>query len=114
MRKSLLSDTTVKFHVPIKQIQLLTHLAVCLCRPTMILYGVDNIRDLFGHKVSILVSRAVALDGSLDVLGCERPGLLSAGQFEPDQKEPTVSLGAIAAGHTKTGANSTDSLTRHV
>ena len=22
------------------------------CRPTMILYGIDNIRDLFGHKVS--------------------------------------------------------------
>ena len=24
-----------------------------LRRPTMILYGIDNIRDLFGHKVSI-------------------------------------------------------------
>ena len=23
------------------------------CRPTMILYSVDNIRDLFGHKVSL-------------------------------------------------------------
>lgn len=23
-----------------------------VCRPTMILYGIDNIRDLFGHKVS--------------------------------------------------------------
>ncbi len=22
-------------------------------RPTMILYGIDNIRDLFGHKVSV-------------------------------------------------------------
>ena len=22
-------------------------------RPTMILYGIDNIRDLFGHKVSL-------------------------------------------------------------
>ena len=28
---------------------------VCLthCRPTMILYGINNIRDLFGHKVSL-------------------------------------------------------------
>lgn len=23
------------------------------CRPTMILYNIDNIRDLFGHKVSL-------------------------------------------------------------
>ncbi len=24
---------------------------LCMCRPTMILYNIDNIRDLFGHKV---------------------------------------------------------------
>lgn len=33
----------------------------CLCRPTMILYGIDNIRDLFGHKVSVLDVSAVSL-----------------------------------------------------
>ena len=37
----------------------LIHLAVCPCRPTMILYGIDNIRDLFGHKVSIPVFFAI-------------------------------------------------------
>ena len=26
-------------------------------RPTMILYGIDNIRDLFGHKVSLNIIR---------------------------------------------------------
>ena len=26
-------------------------LPVTLFRPTMIMYGIDNIRDLFGHKV---------------------------------------------------------------
>ena len=26
-------------------------------RPTMILYGIDNIRDLFGHKVSLAMVR---------------------------------------------------------
>ncbi|GAB4853897.1 hypothetical protein Ancab_018106 [Ancistrocladus abbreviatus] len=25
----------------------------CFSRPTMILYGIDNIRDLFGHKVDL-------------------------------------------------------------
>ena len=60
-KDSTLSDTAVKFHVSFKQIQLLTHLAVRLCRPTMILYGIDNIRDLFGHKVSKLVPYAVSL-----------------------------------------------------
>lgn len=65
----------------------------------MILYGIDNIRDLFGHKVSILMLCAVSLDISLDLVdGRKWSGLLSAGQSEPDQKEPTVSLGAVAAG----------------
>ena len=26
-------------------------------RPTMILYGIDNIRDLFGHKVDLEMMR---------------------------------------------------------
>lgn len=34
----------------------------------MILYGIDNIRDLFGHKVSVLVLGDVSLDTYHDIL----------------------------------------------
>jgi hypothetical protein len=30
-------------------------------RPTMITYGVDNIRDLFGHKVKLSMSKAAPI-----------------------------------------------------
>ena len=40
--------------------------AVLCCRPTMILYGIDNIRDLFGHKVS----KEVLLCAKLGLLLC--------------------------------------------
>lgn len=56
----------------------------------MILYGIDNIRDLFGHKVSILVLCAVSL-----AVFYIRLVLMLAGQSKPDPKEPTVSVGVI-------------------
>ena len=31
------------------------------CRPTMILYSIDNIRDLFGHKVSLSMVKSTPI-----------------------------------------------------
>jgi hypothetical protein len=38
----------------------ISHMLVrVMSRPTMILYGIDNIRDLFGYKVRPLLSQAM-------------------------------------------------------
>ena len=61
-------------------------------RPTMILYGIDNIRDLFGHKVS---------DGGRAGVECRITGLMpttplsfcGAGGPEAHKEQPSVSPG---------------------